>query len=540
MKRILFALAVLFSTSSLFAMSKAEMKERIQFIDKELATIQGRIDSGQDPALFKSYVDKFNAEKKDLQGKLGGSTRSAPRKVAPAPKNVTSTPVKNSNSRQLYISENVRKAKTLPELTSLLKDKKNELIDALATNNGQRRIRQNHLDVAFLEAKIAEMGRSPAMAADTESGTKFKYRGHFQFRQESATNRQGTLGSTQTDQAFFRLRTYLTFSPNNAMDFNLTPQATKSLGEDNNAGQISHQGIDYYEANFNYKINKSLQFKLGRQEVAYGDHLIIGSLPWANTARSFDALKFKYSGEKNWTDVMYAKVVDNGTQLDATDDTNMLVVYHSHDFGPKLKNADLYYIHRIDNNTAGSEVNTIGFRLKGAFGDYFYRTENGQQSGSSSVEDDAYQYNLELGKKFHKYKLSLEYATAGANYVQMYPTAHKFLGFADVLGRKNINHTALHLMGPIAAGFSFRLDYHQFQRNDTEQPAYNLLTNGNFGTTGTSADVGSEIDLVVTYKTKDKLKLQFGTTSFTPGTYMEDNGLDENVLFHYLQLNAGF
>jgi hypothetical protein len=139
-------------------------------------------------------------------------------------------------------------------------------------------------------------------------------------------------------------------------------------------------------------------------------------------------------------------------------------------------------------------------------------------------------------------KLSVEYATAGKDYVQLYPTAHKFLGFADVVGRKNINQVALHYASGFSNWFKFKLSYHQFTRNDTDATA-SKLGGTSWGTTGNADDIGSEIDFLLNFITQNNLKLQFGGGFFTPGEYLKDqdpSGDDEQIQFIYTQLIANF
>src|SRR6266481_192253 len=49
--------------------------------------------------------------------------------------------------------------------------------------------------------------------------------------------------------------------------------------------------------------------KLGRQELAYGDERLIGTTPWNNFGRTFDAAKLHYEQGKFWVDLFASTVV---------------------------------------------------------------------------------------------------------------------------------------------------------------------------------------------------------------------------------------
>ncbi len=385
---------------------------------------------------------------------------------------------------------------------------------------------------------------STTTSAETAPISGMKYKGHFQFRLESAKNQKGTQGTNQAEQSEYRFRPYLTFSPNENLDLNMTPQATKGFGKDSAAtvttsGSTNHTDVSFYEANINYKVSESFSMKLGRQELAYGDHLIIGSLPWANTARSFDALKLSYKFSMGWTDVVYSKISDNMTPSTPKDDIDLLVLYNSFEVNDYLKPLDIYFIHQDDDTTNKTEINTLGFRIKGSVGSFFYRTENAIQKGSN-VGEKAFQYDLEVGGKFGNYSTSLEFASAGENYRQLYPTAHKFLGFADVLGRRNVTQLALHFVGNVTPWLGVNADYHMFSRTNKDITAYKL-TGVAWGANKTASDIGNEFDLVLTFKSQSNINLQLGSAWFMPGQYMKDQtGKDETTHFTYAQVQAKF
>lgn len=386
----------------------------------------------------------------------------------------------------------------------------------------------------------------------SKTGTEFKYRGHFQFRMEGAENVKGVQNTRQSEQSFFRFRTYLTFTPNKSLDLNLTPQATKGFGADTAAGtstsgSTTQTELFFFEANANYKATENLSAKIGRQELSYGDQLVIGSLAWDNNGRSFDAMKLNLQHGKGWTDLFYSKIADNKTPAEQNDDSNLFGLYNSWSLNQYLKNLDLYVLNQTDRKTAvRNELTMFGLRIKGEIGPVFYRTENGVQKGSAAdgtnLQGYGSQYDFEIGAGLNGYKLSVEYAIASENYQQLYPTAHKFLGYADVLGRRNIEHMSIHHWGPITEKLSYAVDYHVFKRKNVQQSAYKLNGATAWGTNGTSDDIGNEIDFILNIKPVDLLTFQLGAALFNPGKYMKEqnNGLDENTNFYYAQMLAEF
>jgi hypothetical protein len=207
-----------------------------------------------------------------------------------------------------------------------------------------------------------------------------------------------------------------------------------------------------------------------------------------------------------------------------------------------FQEVDVYLMHQDNDGSTPLEVNTFGFRMKGKSGDAFYRTENAIQKGSDNLGSKAYQYNIEAGRKYKRYSISAEWAAAGPDYREMYPNPHKWLGFADLFSRRNIKQVALHLKGKPAKWLAFSLDYHKFDRVDTDDPVYSFFNGTGWGTNSSSSDVGSEMDFVAHLLTKNDIKLSLGYAIFMPGTYMKQNqnNLDENTRFLYAQVRATF
>ncbi len=556
--KLLFVVIFTVLSATAFAQNRGELEKRLNFVNGEIDKIQKRIENGQDPQLFKKYLKNFKAEKNELNKKLAATEATvAPVKTKKVNKKVKTPKVKSKTAKSLVgnkLLPSVRLTSKVPlglvEIESLLRSERESYLSLLGRGVTGNRIRQAEVNIAYLELQkskgLSVETQAKAPKTSPKELSKFSYKGHFQLRSESATNQQGVQDRRQTEQSFYRLRTYFTFSPNEKLDFNYTPQTTKGFGADEGgvptSGSTNHSDVSFFEANINYNISSRLSAKLGRQELDYGDHLIIGSLPWANTGRSFDALKFRFSHWKGGSDIFYSKISNDGSALTASDDTDLFTIYNSYTINQYLKPLDLYFIREVDDSAGGVNINTFGLRVKGQVGAFFYRTENGVQAGAK-LGDDAFQYNLELGAQLNSYSASLEYSLAGADYRQLYPTAHKFLGIADVLGRRNLRHYALHLKGAPTDWLTITADYHIFQRNDTDESAYRLNGMSAWGTEGSADEIGDEVDLVAVFNTSDNIKFQLGAALFNPGQYMIDNELntrDDKVEFLYGQVNASF
>ncbi|MDN5202304.1 alginate export family protein [Fulvivirgaceae bacterium BMA10] len=72
-----------------------------------------------------------------------------------------------------------------------------------------------------------------------------------------------------------------------------------------------------HEAWGQVKLNEQWAIKLGRQEIVYDDSRILGSVAWAQQARSHDALILKYMGQELGVDLGLA-FNQNGPQLNST------------------------------------------------------------------------------------------------------------------------------------------------------------------------------------------------------------------------------
>lgn len=345
----------------------------------------------------------------------------------------------------------------------------------------------------------------------------------------------------------------------------LAPQFSKISGQDefaptgvNNTSTTTSGGLydsrlDVHEAYFAIKPTQDERFYVfaGRQELAYGDHLVLGSVPWHRVGRSFDGVRARYKFADNLTlDAFSMKLQEkNSANANQGQDADLHGAYLAGVFGPYLKNADLYLLRKNNQNANITDTSAYGLRFKSKIGDsaFDYRAEGTLQqvrlAGESSIKKSEYQYDIELGYTlpFYTTRLAFEYFDSSRDYDQLFPTSHKWLGFADQFSRRNLKGYIAHLSTKPVEKVTFFADYHIFHRHDSKRGAYNF-GGTSLGTNGSSQDVAQELDLIVSYDFTKTLQLSYGYSWVMPGKYFKDQNSSKttDTNWSYLQLLARF
>lgn len=314
------------------------------------------------------------------------------------------------------------------------------------------------------------------------------------------------------------------------------PQAAYTMGETGTTPANTTVGdqpaVTLYEGYASVG-GSTARLDAGRFMMDYGDALIIGNLGWHESARSFNGTRLHITPTESplYIDV-FATLIQEGRTVTADvvqGDVYFWGVYAG--LGPAIGEGidlDAYFLGqstaRNENvaltdpmdptNTAIGEVEpatelTLGARLKGKASLVDYRLEAGIQFGKSPVNPTfadqdpealdkfAYQADAKLGVSPAKgLRVALGGAYASGNkpdtpdkdegWNQLYPTAHKWLGWMDIVGgRTNIMAGALHLAYAPIEPLKLSVDAFYFKR--PEMPS------------GREGSMGSEIDSQVLY-----------------------------------------
>lgn len=312
------------------------------------------------------------------------------------------------------------------------------------------------------------------------------------------------------------------------------------------SGQSEDPFISMHQAYFLLNPNDLVEFKVGRQEITYGEDVVIGRARWNNAGRAFDAAKFSFKPSWARIDLFYAKILEqNWNAGNKVDDKDMYGMYTelTESLVPKIKELHVYAFHendRSDGKITGSKdkLTLAGSRLKTAVDWLDVRSEHVAQTGDrAGVDFKGYLGILEVGatyKEFVKSRISAEFSHGSKDYNQFYATPHRVLGFVDLYGRRNIQDLTVSYGVAPSDTFKAKLDYHSFMRVDTTQPLYNLRMAQIGDGKDSSRYAGSELDLVLNETFMKKFAVEGGACLYFPGGYTKSIGSDM-PLFFYLQ-----
>jgi phage pi2 protein 07 len=165
--------------------------------------------------------------------------------------------------------------------------------------------------------------------------------------------------------------------------------------------------------------------------------------------------------------------------------------------------------------------------------------------GLAGNEMDGLQADLELGYGFtifQAFRVSLEGFFSSKDYHQLYPTGHKWLGYLDLFGRRNISGMAEHIHADISSTTGIDFDLHHFVRSDTSSAVYKLdgLSLLGTGTKTDSRDVGTELDLTGSLKITKVLALKSGGSVFFPGQYLESEVGSRKAMKTFIEIEAKY
>ncbi|MBC76027.1 MAG: hypothetical protein CME64_08415 [Halobacteriovoraceae bacterium] len=385
-------------------------------------------------------------------------------------------------------------------------------------------------------------------ATGAQAQMKLDYSGQFRVRHENYDIYQGR--SNKKDFTTMRARLDLDIKLPEGRRFHISPQAVKSFGEyvaeieddgspdfNRTSGDKYDGPLEFYEAYAYIPLGEN-SLKIGRQALSYGGKIILGNRNWTPSGQAFDAAKFSTKIGAGELDLVYSKVANDDNKI-VNDDATLSFLYYKLKMGESQK-LDTYI---ISNNVSNDNVNGAGeenadstsygfrYQFKGDVGKF--TTENIYQDFSNS-ENSAYNLNFEYSHNLGNFTPFASYAVATEDYDQLYANRHKYNGYIDIVGRKNLETISAGLKYKFNDKTALKAEYFDFKRVDKDTAAFNQATSKTLTGDLGELNLGQELDIVLAYKPTSMERVQLAYTMFKHGDYFEESETSKFAYLEYL------
>jgi Alginate export len=305
----------------------------------------------------------------------------------------------------------------------------------------------------------------------------------------------------------------------------------------------------------------------GRQVLRFGDERVIGPSEWLNVGRTFNVARVDLHHPGYMVSVFASSVVpgENTDVHNALPGNNMYGVYGS--FQSIVPKADFepYVLWRLApsspelsetlNRGHLNEV-TVGLHFKGDLpADFNYDTEFDGQTGSlGSSSIAAWAGYASVGKTLRKVAatphvfLEANYASGTKNpnghdwntFDQLYPSNHDKLGFADLVGRRNLMHFRTGVEEEPTKKWKLKQQFESYWLATSRDNLY--ASSGAIAVAarpGAGRHIGNELDVVAEYEVNKGLNFGFGYARMFAGQFLETTtpGHDYSYPYAYFEYN---
>ncbi|ADN08539.1 alginate export family protein [Sulfurimonas autotrophica] len=313
-----------------------------------------------------------------------------------------------------------------------------------------------------------------------------------------------------------------------------------------------HEHFELYDASLTFKSLgiQNLSFKVGRQDIAYGDKRIIGPGSWGNTIGwLWDAGRFSYKFDENFIDAWYGRTRTKDPNKFSMIEKHLYegAIVYSH-FQTILQGVvEPFYVYKhslipkISSEQKSYEyLNYAGARLyendyKNFTYDVTYVNESGKE-GSQKINDFA--YIVKGGYQFKtavlKPKIVLGRVYAGKDFTTPFgSTDGSHYGRMDLINWANMQDNQIALYLYPTSKINTKFTYHDFSLADAsgKWAYYGYVNKSGY----LDKKLGDEIDAEFFYKPVKNIKVSFIYAYFKAGAFVKNSVADNNAQHLFLQ-----
>ncbi|MCA9323050.1 MAG: alginate export family protein, partial [Planctomycetes bacterium] len=212
----------------------------------------------------------------------------------------------------------------------------------------------DHATSGRLETLINGVFETEGAQVSTPKSQMLKIGGQFRFRGEYRTTRDYSAGGVGNGADFVIQRTRLNFDfrvMENLRAF-VELQDSRLWGEEPSVvGDL--EGVDIHQAyvDFENAFHAPLTFRVGRQELSYGDQRLVSPLDWHPVGRTFDGVRAFYE-EGDWQLDAFVANVREAHPAGERDDDLIFAGLYWHFMGLENHEIDAYLFYRSYANGA--------------------------------------------------------------------------------------------------------------------------------------------------------------------------------------------
>jgi hypothetical protein len=398
--------------------------------------------------------------------------------------------------------------------------------------------------------KQSDIGRCGKL----DIGGQLRHRYH----SEQGMGRQAGIGgfqNTQNDFSLFRARLYANYKVNEDIRF-FAEGIYADVGGEN--PEFLPRGIDRNRGDFlnlfaDIALTEDTIVRIGRQELLYGAQRLVSPLDWANTRRTFDGIRTITKKGDLALDMFYTQFVPvDFDSFDNPDENNHFYGGYATFSGMENATVDMYVLGSNNENAAADfHLQTYGSRIQGKMANnLLYEVEGAYQTGIQrrlGANHEAFAYTAGIGRKFnHPWNPTLwgfyDFATGNDSgdpdfnrFNQLFPLAHKYLGFIDALARSNVASPNVRLTMAPTCKLKLLMWYYYFDADEPDDiiPGVAFPTNQRLDTD----DFGNELDFIASYQLTPRTNILAGYSHLWRGEKIIG---DTDADFFYLQTTLNF
>lgn len=420
----------------------------------------------------------------------------------------------------------------------------------------------------FLGEELKDIPVSNILDLDSLEQLRISYGGEIRFRYIDEMNRLRPGGPGHSDYQQWRWRQYIDIKQSDwlrayveMMDGSTFNNDLPLIGIDVNRWDLQNYLLDVKVGEI---ADKPVWFRVGRQELLYGNQRLISPLDWSNIRRNFEGFKLFTKNEEWDYDAWLVNPVNTSspqnTPLARYDNTadfrNRNVLFGGSYWtykGVKEQTFDLFLLWAhsdlVQANLPEGDRYTLGTRWLGnrpvAEGDRIWHAEieGGYQFGNdrSTMTDVAaqrasVQAGYFTGGVGHTWKsapwepnlwIFYDWAsgdqdpTDGQNntFFQHYGLVHAYLGLIDNIARQNIQDVNYRFTVKPHKQITMQAAQHWFMLANQNDVLYNVA-GARVGTPNNGSDIGQELDFVCTFAMTPNWTVEMGYFWFWYGEYI--------------------